>query len=85
MSHTVDINGAADLMKVHPKTVADLIHAGAIPAAKMGRSWVMLTRDVIAHIENAISMQTAERMGLSARRGRAHQSRSARSEPRRLA
>jgi excisionase family DNA binding protein len=85
MSHTVDINGAADLMKVHPKTVADLIHAGAIPAAKVGRSWVMLTRDVIAHIENAISMQTAQRLGRSMRRMPPHQSRSARSDPRRLA
>ncbi len=85
MSHTVDINGAADLMKVHPKTVADLIHAGAIPAAKMGRSWVMLTRDVVMHIENAISQQTAQRMGKPVRKARTHQSRSARSEPLRLA
>lgn len=32
MSPTVNVLGAADLMKVHPKTVLDLIGAGALPA-----------------------------------------------------
>jgi hypothetical protein len=34
MSATVDVNGAAELMKIHPKTVLDLINSGAIPAAR---------------------------------------------------
>lgn len=62
MSHTVDIQGAADLLKVHPKTVLDLISAGAIPAARVGRAYVMLTKDVLAHIEGEIVRQTASRM-----------------------
>lgn len=61
-SLTVDVHGAADLMKVHPKTVLDLIGDGAIPAAKVGRSYVMLTKDVLSLIENAIAKQTAARM-----------------------
>ncbi len=59
---TVDIIEAAELMKVHPKTVQDLIHDGAIPAAKVGRAWVMMTKDVLTHIEKTIARQTAERM-----------------------
>lgn len=61
-SHTVNIQGAADMLKVHPKTVQDLISAGAIPAAKVGRAYVMLTRDVLRYIEARIVAQTAERM-----------------------
>lgn len=59
---TVDLNGAAALMKVHPKTVTDHINSGALPAAKIGRSYVMLTKDVMALIERHIAQQTAERM-----------------------
>ena len=81
MSPTVDINGAADLMKVHPKTVLGLISTGAIPAAKVGRSYVMMTKDVLAHIEQIIVKQTAARLGIPQRQGR----KSARSEPLRLA
>lgn len=62
-SHTVGIKEAADLMNVHPKTVEELIHSGIIPAAKIGRAWVMLTIDVLKHIENEIVRQTAARMG----------------------
>ena len=69
MSHTVDIQGAADLLKVHPKTVLDLISAGAIPAARVGRAYVMLTKDVLAHIEGEIVRQTASRMRRPLKRG----------------
>lgn len=62
MSHTVDVPAAADMLKVHPKTVLDLIDSGEIPAARVGRAYVMLTRDVLNHIEDAVIKQTAERM-----------------------
>lgn len=72
MNHTLDIKSAGELMKVHPKTVLTLINSGALPAGKVGRAYVMLTRDVMDYIENLIIRQTAERMDLSAdgRRGR---------------
>lgn len=60
---TVGVQDAAKLLKVHPKTVEDLIKAGAIPAGKVGRAWVMLTRDVLAHAERIIMDQTAQRLG----------------------
>lgn len=63
MTHTVDISGAADILKVHPETVRSKILAGELPAAKIGAAWVLLTRDVLAHVEQVIAQQTAQRMG----------------------
>jgi len=65
---TVDIIGAADLMKVHPNTVLDLIHSGALPAARIGRAYVLLTQDVLDYIQQQIINQTAERMAVPGRR-----------------
>lgn len=65
MSHyppTVDVAGAAALMKVHPQTVLDKIASGELRAGKLGRSYVLLTADVLRHIEEAIVRETAARM-----------------------
>ena len=59
---TVDICGASDLLKVHPNTVFKMISTGEIPAAKVGRAYVMLKKDVLDYVENIIIRQTAERM-----------------------
>lgn len=59
---TVGVLGAAEIMHVHPKTVEDLIRAGAIPAAKVGRAWVMLRRDVLGYVEMQIAEQTSKRL-----------------------
>ncbi|MGY2489285.1 helix-turn-helix domain-containing protein [Cupriavidus sp. CP313] len=68
MAPTVGILGAAEILHVHPKTVEDLIRSGAIPAGKVGRAWVMMTRDVLDYAEKLIIFQTADR--LSSRRTR---------------
>lgn len=67
---TLDIAGAADMLKVHPHTVRDLINAGALPAAQVGRAYVILTSDVLAFIEQQVARQTAERLGGIVRRRR---------------
>ena len=59
---TLDIHQAAELLKVHFKTVLDMINDGDIPAARVGRAYVMLKRDVLQHIEDQIIAQTAERL-----------------------
>ena len=59
---TLNVNEAADILHVHPKTVEDLIRDGALPAGKVGRSWVMMTKDVLAHAEKVIMAQTADRL-----------------------
>jgi len=68
MSNTLNIHEAGALMNVHPDTVLKMIDKGVIPAGKVGRAYVMLTRDVMAHIEKIIVRQTAERMGAPKRR-----------------
>jgi len=68
MNNTVDVEQAAELMKVHPKTVKDLINSGALPAGKIGRAYVLMTKDVLNYIENMIVRQTAERMGSPVKR-----------------
>lgn len=59
---TVGVPGAAEILHVHPETVKDLISAGAFPAGKVGRSWVMMTKDVLEYAEKLIISQTAERL-----------------------
>lgn len=65
---TLNTTEAASVLKVHPKTVEDLIHSGAIPAAKVGRAWVMMERDVLSYVEKQIINQTAARLGTTLRR-----------------
>lgn len=61
-SPTVDVAGAAELMKVHPQTVLDKIASGELRAGKLGRSYVLMTADVLKHVEEAIVRETAARM-----------------------
>ncbi|MFJ1260550.1 helix-turn-helix domain-containing protein [Cupriavidus sp. CuC1] len=65
---TVDINGAADLMKIHPKTVLVMINSGALPAARIRRAYVLMTKDVLDYIQQQIIHQTAERLAIKGRR-----------------
>lgn len=58
---TVDLRGAAALMKVHPRTVEAMARDGRLPAAKIGRSYVLMERDVLDFIERQIASQTARR------------------------
>lgn len=59
---TCDLAQAAHLMKAHEETVAKMIGDGVIPAAKIGRAWVMLERDILEHIELEVRTQTAARL-----------------------
>ena len=62
MNVTLDVSGAAELLKVHPETVKKMIHKGQLPAAQVGRAYVMMTKDVLEYIENAVIRDTAARM-----------------------
>lgn len=67
MQPTLNVIEAAEVLKVHPKTVEGLIREGVIPAAKIGRAWVMLTADVLRYVEDEVTRQTAQRMRTPAR------------------
>ena len=71
---TLNITQAADMLRVHPNTAFKLIESGALPAARIGRAYVLLHRDVLAYVEQQIVTQTAQRMGgQPIRRGRSPQ------------
>lgn len=61
---TLSLQETAERMKVHPKTVLTFIKDGRLPAAKFGRAYVILEKDVDALIEGEIVKQTAERLDL---------------------
>ncbi|MEH3087678.1 MAG: helix-turn-helix domain-containing protein [Xylophilus ampelinus] len=62
MTPTLDVDDTAFLMKVHRQTVLDLIRGGALPAARIGRAYVLMSSDVLEYIQDAIFEQTADRM-----------------------
>ena len=63
MNDTVDIHQAADILKVHYKSVLELISDGVLPAGQAGRAYVMMKSDVLTYLRNLIQKQTAQRMG----------------------
>lgn len=68
---TVSVEQAALLMLANRAKVEALIQSGELPAAKIGKGYVMLERDVMAFIERQIVAQTADRMGVKlVRKGR---------------
>lgn len=60
---TMSLAEAANTLKIHPHTLEKIIRDGEIPAGKVGRSYLMLTRDVLAYAEKIILQQTADRLG----------------------
>lgn len=60
---TLDLQGAASLMKIHPVTLGRMINDGKIPAARIGRAYVLMERDVLGYIERQITAQTARKAG----------------------
>jgi excisionase family DNA binding protein len=63
MYFTCNIKEAADILKVHPNTVLELIAACILPAGKIGKSYVIMASDIHAHVAQVIAQQTAKRMG----------------------
>lgn len=62
MSHTMTTQEAAATLNVHENTVLKLIEGGDLSAGKVGRAWVLLTRDVLAYAEKIVMQQTADRL-----------------------
>ncbi len=48
MARTLTLDTAAELLNTHPDTVSDCIHNRGLPAARIGRSYVLIDDDVIA-------------------------------------
>ena len=65
-SPTCTVLAASDLLNVHTSTVEKLIGEGTLPAAKVGRAWIIMTKDVLSYAEKLVIEQTAARRGLDA-------------------
>ena len=61
-SPTMGLAEAADTLHIHPHSLEKLIRAGDIPAGKVGRAYLLMTRDVVAYAEKIVLAQTAERL-----------------------
>lgn len=59
-SYTVD--EAAKFLATDVTTVRALIVDGKLPAAKIGRAWVMLESDLVEYLQACIREQTADRI-----------------------
>jgi len=59
---TVNITEAAEILKVHPNRLYELIDAGDIPAARIGRAWVMMRDDVLKYVRQRIAHETKTRL-----------------------
>ena len=44
----MNLKEAAETLKIHPHSMEKIIRAGHIPAGRVGRAYVLMTRDVLA-------------------------------------
>lgn len=59
---TMGLAEAAKTLKIHPHSMEKLIRSGEIAAGKVGRSYVLLSHDVLAYAEKVILQQTSDRI-----------------------
>jgi hypothetical protein len=52
---TLDLQEAAEFLRMHPEEVRSRAKRGLIPGAKTGRRWVFLEDDLAAHIRSLYS------------------------------
>ncbi|MCA3020145.1 MAG: helix-turn-helix domain-containing protein [Rhodocyclaceae bacterium] len=50
--NTLDLDAAAQLLKIHPITLKRMAKTGEIPGAKIGRRWVFVDVDLLAHLRS---------------------------------
>lgn len=62
LAPTMGLTQAAETLLIHPHSMEKLIRDGTIPAGKVGRAYVLMTRDVVAYAEKIVLAQTAERL-----------------------
>ena len=54
-SETLDLQQAADLLKLHWQTLRGKAKRGEVPAAKLGRRWVFLKADLVSYLRSHYS------------------------------
>lgn len=59
--NTLDLDEAAEYLKISSDTMRDLADSGEIPGAKVGKQWVFSEDDLAAYLRVVIKNQTAAR------------------------
>ena len=49
---TLDLQEAAEFLRVHPETLRQLARTGKVPGAKVGRAWVFLEDDLVQYLRS---------------------------------
>lgn len=49
---TVDLNGAAAFLKMHPEEVRRRARLGQLPGAKAGKRWVFIVADLVGYLRS---------------------------------
>lgn len=57
MTDILDLDGAAALLHVSAQTIRKQAAAGKLPGAKVGRTWVFVRSDLIAHVSGQARQQ----------------------------
>ena len=52
---TLNLNQAADFLKLHWQTLREKAKCGEVPAAKLGRRWVFLREDLVSYLRSHYS------------------------------
>ena len=55
--YTLDIDGAAEMLKASPETIRELAATGRIPAVKIGRAWLFVIEDLIVWLREQSRLQ----------------------------
>ena len=58
--NTLDLQQAAELLRIHPVTLQAKAKAGEIPGAKIGKCWVFVEVDLIDHIRSQYPRRTLQ-------------------------
>lgn len=59
---TLDIQGAADFLKVSETTLQEMAARGEVPGARIGRAWVFSVTLLEKYLHEQIERQTGERI-----------------------
>lgn len=62
---TFNVEGAAEFLNISADTMKELAAIGAVPGAKIGKSWVFYDEDLVEYLRAEIRRQTAERLNRS--------------------
>ena len=53
----IELNEAADLLKISPETLRRKAQTGEVPAAKPGKQWIFIPEDLITYVRSKYEVE----------------------------